>query len=603
MMNEASGCCRWRKVIGVAVVGIAACSLTAYAAMNAITSGSTSGTTGSKGSTSKSGKMANFTLGVELAEPFVVTNQEPGNDSLLRGGCLPGSCPVGMFCNSLTGFCEFIFPCHPLPCPPGSLLEMEPSCLLDADDTFNGGCNTSVGAVFSPLICNTTMCGETYRSGNRRDTDWFELILTQSTRITLIMTSDFEGAVTGFIQQIDGVHNWATRDEACLNLTGYITPVDFHTDQACGTSITVTECFPPGRIWAFAGSIGAAGAPVTFECHRYNLVVSCPESPCSEACCFGDGSCADLTGPECDRVGPTGRPTANSGTGLGAGTACDPGGQTPACQLGCGNATPISLGTNGIGNQAINNCTLYTSPGDANHPQCLEGDDTPPIPFYSCANGSDQSGTSWYSFVAQSTSVLATTCNSNPAGTGSPPGGGDPTMAVYGGACNGGFGATLTEIGCGEDDCGPAAAPWQAFICVSGLTVGNTYYIQFSAWDGAARGGYDLEVQTPCPALAPGPCCLPNGSCVIADPDACQNPLGLNGTYQGPLVPGTNDCQDLNDGAGGPPNGIPDACERGACCDASAVCFESTQVQCFGGLNGVSYTPGQTCTQLDQLTP
>ena len=367
------------------------------------------------------------------------------------------------------------------------------------------------------MACGQTICGQTWRSSNTQsDMDWYEIILTRPTRITLSLTTDFEGAVVGFLLQIDGVHDWPTTEEACQNLVGYVSPFDTHIDQACGTSISVTECYPPGRIFAFVGSI-AGQTPVEFECHRYTLKVTCPERPCTEPCCLPDGSCANLSGPECDRPGPSGRPTANSGNGLGPGTSCAD--DFLACQIGCATATPIDCNTI----IPINNCDVYTQPGDAGHPRCLEGDDVRPNPLYSCRNGNGQTGTLWFSFVSSSTSVMIATCNSNSAGVGSPPGGGDPTMALYGGDCNGGINTTLTEIGCGEDECGPANARFQSFICVGGLVPGDTYYIQFSAFDDQARGSYDLEVLCPCPALAPGPCCLSNGSCVITQPDICED--------------------------------------------------------------------------------
>jgi len=94
-------------------------------------------------------------------------------------------------------------PCEPL-CPAGAVLEGEPTCYTDYDDVYNGGCN-SEPPIFqtiatAPLI---TICGESGvfdygPTSTYRDTDWYEIFLTEDRQVTLRMCSDFP-AVFGFI--------------------------------------------------------------------------------------------------------------------------------------------------------------------------------------------------------------------------------------------------------------------------------------------------------------------------------------------------------------------------------------------------------------------
>lgn len=102
----------------------------------------------------------------------------------------------------------------------------------------------------------------------------------------------------------------------------------------------------------------------------------------------------------------------------------------------------------------------------------------PPNPGYPCGFGSNHDGTLWFKFVATDTSARLSTCDSVRQ---------DSTFAIYSGGCS-----SITQIGCGEDDCGPSG-----FLTdqrVSGLTVGETYLIQFSAWQQSDRGEYGLDL-------------------------------------------------------------------------------------------------------------
>ncbi len=120
-------------------------------------------------------------------------------------------------------------------------------------------------------------------------------------------------------------------------------------------------------------------------------------------------------------------------------------------------------------------------------------------PVFPCrVEGSAQGvGTLWYSFIASSTSAQVNTCPTRQ---------GDSLVAVYSGTCG-----NLTQIGCNDDVCG-----LRSMLCVSGLTVGHTYYIQFATYAGA-RGAYTMALTCPCPTGAY------NDTCPTAD---TLNPAG-----------------------------------------------------------------------------
>lgn len=79
-------------------------------------------------------------------------------------------------------------------CPPGSTDENEPICGPDYDDTYNGGCNSTV-PIFQPIACEETICGETgtftFGTDGYRDTDWFQFTLTATSDVTFTAYGEF----------------------------------------------------------------------------------------------------------------------------------------------------------------------------------------------------------------------------------------------------------------------------------------------------------------------------------------------------------------------------------------------------------------------------
>lgn len=115
-------------------------------------------------------------------------------------------------------------------------------------------------------------------------------------------------------------------------------------------------------------------------------------------------------------------------------------------------------------------------------------------PLFSCAFFGPQQGfgTLWYTFVATDTEAFVSLCNSSAT---------DTLLAVYSGTCG-----NLTELACNDDaSCGPIGLGSE--LCVTGLTVGNTYYIQAASFSGADTGAITLDLTCPCPEAPPGDLC------------------------------------------------------------------------------------------------
>lgn len=148
-------------------------------------------------------------------------------------------------------------------------------------------------------------------------------------------------------------------------------------------------------------------------------------------------------------------------------TACP-----PLANDDCASAMALSCGMRVL----VDNTSATTDPSD---------------PAFSCrAGGAGQGvGTLWFEFQATDTSARVRTCGSLPPAT-------DTILAVYDAA--GCPAMPGDEIGCSEDaglPCGERLSE----VCVTGLTIGQTYLIQAASFDNASRGFISLEVECPCP--------------------------------------------------------------------------------------------------------
>jgi hypothetical protein len=153
-------------------------------------------------------------------------------------------------------------------CPPGAFMEPE-----DCGDDTNGGCNMDVPA-FTPIECEDTVCGYIWADGGTRDTDWYQLVLTQATLVTWSGVANFP-FVIGFV------------DTADCALAAALDP--YVVGDPCDT-ISCSRVCGPGTYWLFASHQSYYDYPCgTFN--DYWCAVSC-EVVTEGACCYEDGSCS-----------------------------------------------------------------------------------------------------------------------------------------------------------------------------------------------------------------------------------------------------------------------------------------------------------------------
>jgi hypothetical protein len=119
------------------------------------------------------------------------------------------------------------------------------------------------------------------------------------------------------------------------------------------------------------------------------------------------------------------------------------------------------------GSVTVDNSTFTTEPDD---------------PAFSCHfGGPDQGvGSTWFTFVATETSACLNTNDSAVS---------DTLLAVYDGTCG-----SLSELACSEDE----GEGLLSELCVEGLTVGNTYYVQAASFSASSQGS--ITVNTTCPS-------------------------------------------------------------------------------------------------------
>ncbi|MGH7724147.1 MAG: hypothetical protein ACREOU_01835 [Candidatus Eiseniibacteriota bacterium] len=145
-------------------------------------------------------------------------------------------------------------PCA-IECPPGAIAEGEPDCFDGYIDNYNGGCN-SLPAVFQTIACSDELeeivvCGKygTYidpEFGEFRDTDWYEIVLSEGTNIQVTVVGE------------------AATQMAIVNATGGCEGFTI----ACGSVFsdpcipgTCSVFLPAGTYWIFVAPSVFAGVP------------------------------------------------------------------------------------------------------------------------------------------------------------------------------------------------------------------------------------------------------------------------------------------------------------------------------------------------------
>lgn len=202
----------------------------------------------------------------------------------------------------------------PVVCPPNGIDDGE-AC---GDDT-NGGCNMAVPG-FTTVACGDTVCGTIWADGGSRDTDWYELTLTEANLVEWYCEAEFD-AVIGFV------------DTADCALAGALDP--YTTFLACETG-SVSRVAGPGTYWLFVSHQTYYDVPCGTD-NDFWAAVTC--TPLTEgACC--DPATGDCTGPveEADCLAMYG------GTGVWhAGVDCDPNPCPPPAGPGDSCAEPLSF--------------------------------------------------------------------------------------------------------------------------------------------------------------------------------------------------------------------------------------------------------------------
>lgn len=379
-------------------------------------------------------------------------------------------------------------------CVGSAVQVVEPDCGLP-EDTVNPGCNgpDPLNPILIDVACGDVICDSVASDSalGLRDTDWFRLVLTSESGVTI--TGNAEAPILfGIAEQIvPGVGG-------CDNLTGFFGASGTIND-ACGFA-SFTLCLGPGEYYlvVVAGNFDDIPCP-----SDYTLTIDCGPCP-TGACCLLDqqGTCIETTEPDC---------LAQGGEYQGDGVSCmDVTCPIPPPNNDCGSAQAITVP---FVTQV--DTTLATNSGG---------------PEGSCnstaAVGMDND--IWYTYTPSEDCSLVILVN---------PTNYDGLTAVYTGAdCN-----SLTEVACADEP-----EPHQILI---NAIAGTTYWIQIGDW-GTADGGGITDISVDCTLMAPtAACCFSDGSCQDLSSADCT---AAGGAFQGlgtscatvtcPITPDNNTC-------------------------------------------------------------
>lgn len=397
-------------------------------------------------------------------------------------------------------------------CSPQAFQEFDPSCGGTTDP--NGGCG-SVFQQFSPIDCGLKVCGTAKYTGAERDTDWYEITLTQQAQVTFRVTAEFR-VVAGLVAGTNGVPNCALA-----------TNVNPFSVANAGQLASVSICLSPGTWWFF---VAPDFDQPTFACgEQYEAELLCL-SPCpGGACCFSPAGCQILPSQSAC--------LAQNGRYLGDGTICSANSCSSPPNDSCATPVVLSCGQSVVAD--LRNATV-----------------TPNEPVAIC--GATGVGSVWYRITGTGQPIEISACNAfstDPLAT-------DVSLVVYSGTCP----TALVGENCSTQGCGPSNQ--LAKLCFA-TNAGVQYLIQVLAPTDAARARYTLNVTCPCNLSTVGACCLPMQQCIDASRNNC---LGLNGIYRGD---GTN-CQTFQGSC--PTNDVPvnDDCDTAQFIQPASVTLGST---------------------------
>ncbi|MCH7797931.1 MAG: hypothetical protein IID28_05730 [Planctomycetes bacterium] len=223
-----------------------------------------------------------------LSDPPLACNNEgavcPPGTSLLIADVVQGTCylirlgsgsikPVGSGTLTLSSTVPPV--CDLSPFPPGALPEGE-QC---GDDT-NGGCDSPLPE-FTIVQIGDVIHGTAWAVGGQRDTDWFELVLTEATEVSLNLDAEFP-FLLGFVETL------TPGSGDCADTTGSVVPSE--TGETCTTGV-VTVVLDPGTWWPFVRPLILDGLPCPEGITAGNdYVLSITGiAPCPWDCGDGDG--------------------------------------------------------------------------------------------------------------------------------------------------------------------------------------------------------------------------------------------------------------------------------------------------------------------------
>ncbi|MFQ5489200.1 MAG: hypothetical protein ACE5GE_00650, partial [Phycisphaerae bacterium] len=444
--------------------------------------------------------------------------------SLARRGTTQTVAPVGnqALARGAGGGCDVI-------CDPSTTPENEPNCGLP--DSVNGGCLLTP-PIFSSISCGETYCGTAAFDGTTRDTDWYELVITESNVITMQTTAEFDSLI-GMVEMMPGSEGSGN----CADTTGFVNP--FATPLPCETITLTTQCLPAGTYWFFVAPTFDFVVPCGAE---YTISLNC--NPCvvpTGACCFSDGSCGDaLTASAGAAQGGTYQgdnsdcATANCQAvcGPGSGDCCSdngtPGCEDPTCcDLVCA-ADSFCCDTTWDGLCADTAAALCDPlcfvPAPANDlcdnpiavavpsttPGSTDGATIDSAP--ECGTGVTSPGV-WYSVTGTGNMMTASLCNGATAY--------DSKLSVYCADC-----IDFTCVDGNDDTCGLQSE-------VAWCSQAGAQYLILVHGFGGDSGPFELAISdngSPCSGavacLAEGGCCLPDASCAIMSEADCTAAAG-----------------------------------------------------------------------------
>ena len=163
-------------------------------------------------------------------------------------------------------------------CGPEAIEEGEEDCYDGYSDQYNGGCNSDPYA-FQPITDGTTICGT---SGNYligedtyRDTDWFEINLTQICDLTWQVLAEFD--VVLFL--IDGIPDTCPDPPIIASAAG----------GACHITTLSYPDLGPGTYWLFVAPAIWQGVPCGAVYEASFTLAECEDPPDCPEDIDGDG--------------------------------------------------------------------------------------------------------------------------------------------------------------------------------------------------------------------------------------------------------------------------------------------------------------------------